>query len=159
MSEPCEICGFDMYTEKHHPHGRKTALVIEIDGVKKYITSVENDELYRDGKHISVVDVYTYPYAVVYLCHNCHIQLTKGYTLTETINYMKQFVYKKYKCIDDYIGNGKHIFRKGNEYIFEFSLDELTEPETNTIKGVSNLYINERMRESEVDDMIQKSGW
>lgn len=75
---PCEICGFDLYTEEHHISGKVHMTVVYMDGEEAMI--LKRDPLIEWGlmhsikrKQISVKDEKRYlDEETIILCANCH---------------------------------------------------------------------------------------
>jgi hypothetical protein len=120
----CEICGYNINVELHHPHGReKTALLAADD---EYIRITEGDATTRKnrGEEIYQGFVYLYPRAVVELCPNCHKLFTvQKKSLTYVVNITKE--HYRIRGFDVKIPFGKHIKETDSGYEFLFDENEM----------------------------------
>lgn len=76
--DPCEICGFDLYTEKHHTSGKIWMNTIYVDGdlVMEFKQDLDVEQKLRDAfkhKMISIRDEHRHiDNEIITLCANCH---------------------------------------------------------------------------------------
>jgi hypothetical protein len=103
-TEPCVICGFDIYTEKHHPKGRADMIVIYKDGdevmVMPYESNIHSTLMRYKGKDTFIKEEkrYVCPDETIPLCFNCHylfhkrrmsyVEIKESYLSTKLIDRM-----------------------------------------------------------------------
>jgi hypothetical protein len=120
---PCEICGYDIHTQKHHPHGRQTVFLVRVQN-KFY--RIQENELKQYASGIWQADVYIFPLAKITVCNNCHGQFSAGLTLSEVIKNQKEMRIRL-NMPDLLVNQHEHIRKHGNGYAFNFDKSELEE--------------------------------
>jgi len=162
--EPCEICGYGLYTEKHHPHGRERVLLRNKDGEWLKINVTEADCRKALGERIFTADIYIFPKAVVYLCPNCHIQFTRfGTKLSQIITKVTEH-HRKIREGNGHIATGAHIHPIGLGYNFCFDKEELIVSEVVNRGCGPNSIVNmvEYSSQAETVDrarLLKEKGW
>lgn len=143
---PCEICGYEEITEKHHPHQRETMdIVIELDIIR----------LPEIGEKTTMVaDVYKHPMATVTLCPNCHILFSRKNHDLNTVVKIQEKYFKSINPNIELCTSYIHIQKIKGVYCFIFNKDELKMP-----KDITPYCKNIRENRQKLNQKLKELGW